>query len=238
MAADRVLDDHLHRRTAEHPRGAVRGGAHRRRRGLAAIPARNAADARFDLPLRRHRHGHRLSAAHRGALCDDRRRAAQQDHLRRHADVPARVQVVADGVCRSGGLRALPHHRRGNAHPDEVAGGTALRKSVLLHAALIVGSLATLFPLVWMLSASFMTSGEATTYPPHLIPHAATLNQYRQLFIRMNIGRAFLSSAIVALLVTSCSLVFNSMAGYAFAKLRFPGRDRLFGWLLLALIIP
>ena len=109
---------------------------------------------------------------------------------------------------------------------------------MLLHAALIVGSLATLFPLVWMLSASFMTSGEATTYPPHLIPHAATLNQYRQLFIRMNIGRAFLSSAIVALLVTSCSLVFNSMAGYAFAKLRFPGRDRLFGWLLLALIIP
>jgi multiple sugar transport system permease protein len=113
-----------------------------------------------------------------------------------------------------------------------------MRKSVLLHAALILGSLVTLFPLLWMLSASFMTTGEATTYPPHLIPHAATLNQYRQLFIRMNIGSAFLSSALVALLVTSCSLVFNSMAGYAFAKLRFRGRDRLFGWLLMALIIP
>ena len=113
-----------------------------------------------------------------------------------------------------------------------------MRKSVLLHTALILGSLATLFPLAWMLSASFMTSGEATTYPPHLIPHMATLAQYRQLFIRMNIGRAFFSSAMVAILVTSCSLVFNSMAGYAFAKLRFGGRDRMFGWLLLALIIP
>jgi multiple sugar transport system permease protein len=89
-----------------------------------------------------------------------------------------------------------------------------------------------------MLSASFMTSGEATTYPPHLIPHAATLAQYRQMFVRLNIGRAFLSSAIVATLVTVCSLVFNSLAGYAFAKLRFRGRERLFGWLLMALIIP
>ncbi len=113
-----------------------------------------------------------------------------------------------------------------------------MRKSVLLHAALILGSVATLFPLLWMLSASFMTSGEATTYPPHLIPHAATLAQYRQMFVRLNIGRAFLSSAIVATLITVSALVFNSLAGYAFAKLRFRGRERLFGWLLLALIIP
>jgi multiple sugar transport system permease protein len=111
-------------------------------------------------------------------------------------------------------------------------------KKLLLHAALIAGSVLTLFPLLWMLSASFMTSGEATTFPPHLIPHAATLAQYRQLFLRLNISRAFFSSAVVATLVTVCSVVFNSMAGYAFAKLRFAGRERLFGWLLTALIIP
>jgi multiple sugar transport system permease protein len=111
-------------------------------------------------------------------------------------------------------------------------------KKLFLHAALIAGSVLTLFPLLWMLSASFMTSGEATTFPPHLIPHAATLAQYRQLFLRLNISRAFFSSAVVATIVTVCSLVFNSMAGYAFAKLRFAGRERLFGWLLTALIIP
>jgi multiple sugar transport system permease protein len=108
----------------------------------------------------------------------------------------------------------------------------------LLHLALVAGGALTLFPLLWMLSASFMASGEATTFPPHLIPHAATLDQYRQLFVRLNIGRAFLSSATIAIVATLGSLLFSSMAGYAFARLRFGGRDRLFGLLLSALIIP
>lgn len=107
-----------------------------------------------------------------------------------------------------------------------------------LHLALVAGGALTLFPLLWMLSASFMASGEATTFPPHLIPHAATLDQYRQLFVRLNIGRAFLSSATIAVIATLGSLLFSSMAGYAFARLRFGGRDRLFGLLLSALIIP
>jgi len=111
-------------------------------------------------------------------------------------------------------------------------------KKVLLHAALIAGGLLTLFPLLWMLAASFMSNGEATTYPPHVLPHAATLEQYRQLFVRLNIGRAFFSSATIAIITTLFSLLFNSMAGYAFAKLRFRGRERMFGLLLAALVIP
>jgi len=110
--------------------------------------------------------------------------------------------------------------------------------SLLLHAALIAGGLLTLFPLLWMISASFMTSGESTTFPPHVVPHAATLHQYRELFLRLNLGRAFFSSAVIAVLVTVFSVLFGSMAGYAFAKLRFGGRERLFGLLLVALVIP
>jgi multiple sugar transport system permease protein len=110
--------------------------------------------------------------------------------------------------------------------------------TVLVHVALLAGGVVTLFPLLWMLSASFMSNGEATTFPPHLIPHAATLDQYRQLFVRLNLGRAFLSSATIAIITTLGSLLINSMAGYAFARLRFRGRDRLFGLLLAALIIP
>lgn len=109
---------------------------------------------------------------------------------------------------------------------------------VLLHCALALGAVVTLFPLFWMVSASFMSNGEATTYPPHLIPHAATLEQYRQLFVRLDIGHAFMSSAIVSIIVTIGSVLFSSMAGYAFAKLRFPGRERIFGILLISLIIP
>ena len=111
-------------------------------------------------------------------------------------------------------------------------------ESILLHAVLIAGGLITLFPLFWMVSASVMSPGEATTYPPHLVPHEPTLAQYRELFVRLNIGRAFLSSAIIAVAVTIFSVLFGSMAGYAFAKLRFGGRERLFGLLLIALIIP
>ena len=110
--------------------------------------------------------------------------------------------------------------------------------SVIVHTLLIAGGLLTLFPLLWMLSASFMSSGEATTFPPHFIPHAPTLSQYRALFVRLNIGRAFLSSAIVATTVTVSSVLFGSMAGYAFAKLRFGGRERMFGFLLTAIIVP
>jgi multiple sugar transport system permease protein len=110
--------------------------------------------------------------------------------------------------------------------------------SVVVHTLLIAGGLLTLFPLLWMLSASFMASGEATTFPPHLLPHAPTFAQYRALFGRLNIGRAFLSSTIVATMVTVSSVLFGSMAGYAFAKLRFGGRERMFGFLLTAIIVP
>ena len=113
-----------------------------------------------------------------------------------------------------------------------------MRRSFFVHLALLIGGLITLFPLLWMLSASLMTPGEATMYPPHLMPRAATLNEYRQLFVRLSVGRAFLSSTVIAALVTLFSLLFNSMAGYAFAKLRFGGRDRLFGLLLAGLVIP
>jgi multiple sugar transport system permease protein len=111
-------------------------------------------------------------------------------------------------------------------------------RSFLLHAVLAGGAFLTLFPLLWMVSASFMSSGEATTFPPHVFPHTPTLDQYRQLFVRLNIGRAFFSSTVIAIAVTVCSVLFGSMAGYAFARLRFPGRDRTFALLLIGLVIP
>lgn len=110
--------------------------------------------------------------------------------------------------------------------------------SPLIHLALIVGAIATAIPLLWMLSASFMPQGEATSFPPRLIPSRITLEHYRDLFTSLSLGRAFLNSMFVAVLATIASLLFNSMAGYAFAKLRFPGRDRTFAFLIASLAIP
>ncbi len=107
----------------------------------------------------------------------------------------------------------------------------------LLYAALITLALATLLPLVWMVSASLMPSGEATA-APHLFPSVPTLAHYRALFTRLHLARAALNSTVLASAVTCISLLVNSLAGYAFAKLPFTGRDRLFRVLLGGLVIP
>jgi multiple sugar transport system permease protein len=111
-------------------------------------------------------------------------------------------------------------------------------KRLLIHLALVLGAVATIIPLLWMLSASVMPQGEATSFPPRLIPSRITFEHYVDLFTRLRLGRAFFNSVLIAVIATVASLLFNSMAGYAFAKLRFGGRDRLFALLIAALAIP
>jgi multiple sugar transport system permease protein len=110
--------------------------------------------------------------------------------------------------------------------------------SVALHGALVVFGALSLVPLLWMLSASFMATGEASTFPPALLPHHATLAHYEDLFGRLALGRYALNSAFVAVVTTAGALMINASAGYAFAKLRFRGRDRTFRVLAAGLAIP
>jgi multiple sugar transport system permease protein len=107
-----------------------------------------------------------------------------------------------------------------------------------VNGALLAIAAVTLFPLVWMVAASLMTPGEASAYPPPLIPHDPTLANYRELFARAGMMRYLLNSVMLAVAVTALSLAFNVAAGYAFAKLRFRGRDRIFRAMLGALVIP
>jgi multiple sugar transport system permease protein len=110
--------------------------------------------------------------------------------------------------------------------------------SLLVHAALVAGAVLTLAPLLWMVSASLMPSGEANAFPPRLLPSRPTLEHYVDLFTRLDLGRHFANSALVAVVSTLVSVVVNSLAGYAFAQLRFRGRERTFAVLLGALVIP
>jgi len=96
----------------------------------------------------------------------------------------------------------------------------------------------SLFPLLWMVSVSFMPHGAASTLPTPLVPASLTLENYRTLFGSIGMGRYVLNSLLIALLATVISVSFNTMAGYAFAKLRFRGRDAIFRALLGALVIP
>ena len=110
--------------------------------------------------------------------------------------------------------------------------------SVALYSALVVFGLLSLMPLLWMVSASFMAQGEATTFPPALLPDRPTIVHYRDLFGRLALGRYAANSALVAMITTIGALAINAAAGYAFAKLRFRGRDATFGAMAAGLAIP
>jgi multiple sugar transport system permease protein len=111
-------------------------------------------------------------------------------------------------------------------------------ENTLVHAGLALVALFALAPLLWMLSVSFMQPGASSSLPPPLLPAEPTLANYRQLFTRAGMGGYLLNSLLVASGMTLLSLAFNSAAGYAFAKLKFRGREQLLALLITALVIP
>ncbi|MES1163569.1 MAG: carbohydrate ABC transporter permease, partial [Rhizobacter sp.] len=96
----------------------------------------------------------------------------------------------------------------------------------------------SLFPLLWMVSVSLMPAGASSVLPTPILPRTVTLDNYRTLFGNIGMGRYVLNSLLIAVFATVVSVSFNLMAGYAFAKLRFRGRDAIFRTLLGALVIP
>lgn len=111
-------------------------------------------------------------------------------------------------------------------------------KRLFLYLLLLLTGMATLAPFLWMLSASFMYDGHASVYPPRFFPDHFTFSQYLNLFSRLNVGKYFFNSLFLAITITFISLFLNSMAGYAFAKYRFKGKNLLFNMLLSSMIIP
>ena len=99
-------------------------------------------------------------------------------------------------------------------------------------------ALVVLMPLVWMVSVSFMAPGEAAAFPPPLFPSEPTLENYRTLFGTYGIGRYLANSVLVSTLATILALLFVVPAGYAFAKLRFNGREAVFQALVAAMVVP
>ena len=116
--------------------------------------------------------------------------------------------------------------------------GRGQAAALALNALAVVVAALTLFPLFWMIAVSLMSAGEAAQFPPPIWPKAPTLDHYRTLFEAQGVGRYLANSAMLATLATVLALLFTVPAGYAFAKLRFTGRDRLLQILLAALVVP
>lgn len=111
-------------------------------------------------------------------------------------------------------------------------------RAFALHALLITAAVLTVLPLAWMLAASFVPRGASSDLGASLAAGAFTLDHYRTLFGRLDLARTIANSAGLAAAATAISVSVNGLAGYAFAKLRFAGRDRLFRGLLVTLVIP
>src|SRR4030095_15997883 len=234
----------------------LRSGPDRRGGPVASALLDHPAHAPADLRLRPRDDRDRRSSALRRALCHDGRGPDGQHLEAGLAHVSPGLSLVEPRSGDGRRLRALRDHARDRCrHPPptrwrrfrcacqlgQTARDAAMKRasgSVALHAVLLVGTGIALLPLAWMVAASLMPAGEASAYPPRLLPSAPTLAHYRQLWARLDVARASANSLGLALAITAVSLLLNSMAGYAFAKLSFRGRDRVFRGLLTALVIP
>jgi len=113
-----------------------------------------------------------------------------------------------------------------------------LIRRIFIHLLLFLGIAITLAPFIWMISTSFKSAESVFTYPPQWIPEHPTLEQYQRLFREVNFLQFFKNSVIVAFGITLFSLFLNSLGGYAFAKYRFPGREKIFALLLATMMVP
>jgi multiple sugar transport system permease protein len=94
------------------------------------------------------------------------------------------------------------------------------------------------FPFVWMLLTAFKPESTIVKFPPQLWPTNWTLENFANIWQRVPFGRFFVNSVLFAGGVMLISLLFDSMTAYALARLRFPGRDAIFIFVLIALMIP
>ncbi len=110
--------------------------------------------------------------------------------------------------------------------------------STLTHIVLLLGGLAMVGPFLWMLSTSLKTDAQAYIFPPEWIPSPIVWQNYVRVWTDLPFARFFFNSTLVAIAVTAGQLLTSSLGAYAFARLDFPGRDRLFLLYLAMMMIP
>ena len=108
----------------------------------------------------------------------------------------------------------------------------------LLYTVVTLGFVAVITPFVWMILGSFKGQGELLRVPPTWWPETPTLENYRTLFGKGMFPRSFANSTFVAVVVTAANVTFCSMVGYALAKLKFRGKNLVFGLVMATLMVP
>ncbi|MBW4438976.1 MAG: carbohydrate ABC transporter permease [Pleurocapsa minor GSE-CHR-MK-17-07R] len=103
---------------------------------------------------------------------------------------------------------------------------------------LLFGLVVMMLPFLWMVSTAFKQPTSIFVLPPEWIPANPTLENFTRAWEIAQLPRGFLNSAFIAIVSTVGEVFFATLAGFAFSRMRFPGRDKLFGLLLATLTIP
>ncbi|MGJ7511003.1 carbohydrate ABC transporter permease [Variovorax sp. GT1P44] len=112
------------------------------------------------------------------------------------------------------------------------------RMKVALYGLLCVLLIPFVFPTWWMVTSSLKPISDIFVFPPQLFPTHPDWSTYKQVFTVQPFAQQYWNSAWIAAVVTTATLTISSMAGYAFARIRFPGANALFIVVLTGLLIP
>lgn len=109
---------------------------------------------------------------------------------------------------------------------------------LIIHAVLILGALFMVAPFIWMILTSFMSLSESTRVPPVLIPARLRWENYQRVFTSFQFLRFYWNTFSTTVAKVVGQVVFCSMAAYAFARIRFPGKEFLFILIISVLMVP
>lgn len=107
-----------------------------------------------------------------------------------------------------------------------------------VYTALIIGSVIMIFPFIWMILTSFKTVSESMQIPPKILPNVWNLDNFHKAIKSLPFIDLYVNTGLMIFYRVICAVVFSSMAGFAFAKLRFKGKNILFGIVLVQMMLP
>lgn len=111
-------------------------------------------------------------------------------------------------------------------------------RKIITHTLLIIGGLLVVMPFIWMILTSLKTLGESTQIPPKIFPSSPQWGNYKEAARTLPYGKFYFNTIVYTIITTLGQIVFCSMAGYAFARIEFPGRDIIFVIILSVLMVP
>lgn len=108
----------------------------------------------------------------------------------------------------------------------------------LTYTVLTIGAIIMIFPFVWMLLTAFKTNAEVMQIPPKILPSSWNLDSFVRATDLLPFGRLYVNTILLIIGRVVCAVAFCSMAGYAFAKLNFKGKNILFTLVIVQQMIP